>query len=177
VKYKRLSATTHRGSSIKDRPEIINSRERIGDWEGDTVRSSVGKSGLATCVDRKSKFLAAALLKKGTAELTNEAMEKALSKLPVHSVTLDNGSEFSGFKALEEALHTTIYFAEPYSPWQRGTNENTNGMLRFFFPKGTNFNAVSQQTLDYVIGLLNNRPRKCLGWLTPAQALSFNCCT
>lgn len=176
-KYARSSTTIHPENNIKDRPEIINSRGRVGDWEGDTVRSSVGKSCLATCVDRKSKFLAASLLKKGTIDLTNEAMKKALNGLPVHSITLDNGPEFAGYKALEDALHTTIFFADPYSPWQRGTNENTNGLLRFFFPKGTNFSTVSQQTLDYVVSLLNNRPRKCLGWLSPAQVLSFTCCT
>jgi IS30 family transposase len=177
TKYTRSSVTIHPGNSIKDRPEIINSRGRVGDWEGDTVHSSVGKSCLATCVDRKSRFLAASILKKGTIELTNEAMKIALNRHTVYSITLDNGPEFYGFKALEEALDTTIYFADPYSPWQRGTNENTNGLLRFFFPRGTNFSSVSQQTLDYVVGLLNNRPRKCLGWLSPAQVLSFACCT
>jgi IS30 family transposase len=176
-KYTHSSATIHPERCIKDRPDIINSRERVGDWEGDTVYSSVGKSSLITCVDRKSRYLVASLLNNRLSELTNEAMRKALRRMPVHSITLDNGPEFAGFKTMEELLHTTIFFADPYSPWQRGTNENTNGLIRFFFPKGTKFSAVSQQMLDYVVGLINNRPRKCLGWLSPAQVLSFTCCT
>jgi IS30 family transposase len=171
------TATIHPAHRIKDRPEIIDARGRIGDWEGDTMQCSSRKSSFVTCVDRRSKFLAASLLKDRTSEATNEAMRKALRGLPVHSITLDNGSEFARFKELEEALHTTIYFADPYSPWQRGTNENTNGLIRFFFPRGTDFANVSQQMLDYVVGLINNRPRKCLGWLTPAQAFSSACCT
>lgn len=176
-KYTRSSRAVHPEHSIKDRPDIINCRERVGDWEGDTVYSSVGNSCLVTCVDRKSRYLVASLLSNRLSELTNEAIQKTLHGLPVHSITLDNGSEFAGHKALEESLDTTVFFADPYSPWQRGTNENTNGLLRFFFPKGTNFNSVSQKTLDYVVGLLNDRPRKCLGWLSPAQVLSSACCT
>jgi IS30 family transposase len=84
----------------------------------------------------------------------------------VKSITLDNGSEFSEFRALEKELDTTVYFAEPHKPWQRGTNESTNDLLRFFFPKGTDFHAVTQQ-LDYVVKLINDRPRKCLNYQSP----------
>jgi transposase, IS30 family len=171
------SATIRPEHLIKDRPDIINTRERIGDWEGDTVYGAIGKGCLVSCVDRKSRFLTAALVDQRTSDLTNEAMQQALQRFPVHSITLDNGSEFAGFKKLEESLKTTIYFADPHSPWQRGTNENFNDLIRFFFPKGTNFHAVSQQTLDYVVGLINNRPRKCLGWLSPAQVFFSACCT
>lgn len=171
------SASIRPEHCIKDRPDIINARERIGDWEGDTVYGAIGKGCLVTCVDRKSRFLAASLLSQRTCDLTNEAMKDALQGLPVHSITLDNGSEFAGFKKLEESLKTTIYFADPHSPWQRGSNENINDLIRFYFPKGTNFHAVSQQLLDYVVGLINNRPRKCLGWLSPAEIVSSACCT
>lgn len=82
---------------------------------------------------------------------------------------MDNGSEFADFRKLEEELETKVYFAEPHKPWQRGTNENTNDMLRFFFPKGFDFRTITQDDLDFVVDLLNNRPRKCLGWRTPAE--------
>ena len=96
-------------------------------------------------------------------------MESLLSGIPVTSISLDNGSEFAQFKKLEESLHAPVYFAEPHKPWQRGTNENTNGLLRFFFPKGFNFHALSQRDLDVVLDLINKRPRKCLNWLSPFE--------
>lgn len=92
-----------------------------------------------------------------------------LKGLPVRSISLDNGSEFAEFRQLEKQLKTKVYFAEPHKPWQRGTNENTNDMLRFFFPKGFDFRTVSQDDVDFVVALLNNRPRKCLGWKSPAE--------
>lgn len=95
--------------------------------------------------------------------------------LPVESITLDNGSEFANFRHIEKALKTTIYFTDTHSPWQRGTNENINGLIRFFFPKGTDFKNVTLEKLNDVLALINNRPRKCLGWLSPVEFL--NCCT
>lgn len=154
---------------IPEWPEVIKQRARIGDWEGDTVYGGVGKGLLVTQVDRKSRFLCAALLPKREAVLTRETIVKMLRNLPVHSISLDNGSEFSDFRNLEKELQTQVYFAEPHKPWQRGTNENTNDMLRFFFPKGFDFRSVSQDDVDFVVHLLNNRPRKCLGWLTPTE--------
>jgi IS30 family transposase len=171
------TATIHPEHYIKDRQELINNRERLGDWEGDTVHGATGKGGIVTCADRKSRYLAASLLPDYRSDTTNKAMKQALKSLPVHSITLDNGSEFAEFKDLEEALHTTVYFAEPHSPWQRGTNENTNGLVRFFFPRGTNFLEISQVKLDQVLSLINNRPRKCLGWLSPAEIMFAKCCT
>ena len=91
--------------------------------------------------------------------------------LPVKSVSLDNGSEFSEFRKLEEHLHTLVYFAEPHKPWQRGTNENTNDIMRFFFPKGFDFRTVTDEDIQFVEDLINNRPRKCLGWKTPTEIL------
>lgn len=154
---------------IPEWSEEIKLRTRIGDWEGDTVYGGIGKGLLISQVDRKSRFLCAALLPKRDAELTRETIVKMLKAFPVESISLDNGSEFADFRKLEEELETKVYFAEPHKPWQRGTNENTNDMLRFFFPKGFDFRTITQDDLDFVVDLLNNRPRKCLGWRTPAE--------
>ena len=150
-------------------PDVIRNRQRLGDWEGDTVYGGVGKGLLVTQVDRKSRYLCAALLPKRDAVLTRQTIVKMLHGLPVCSISLDNGSEFSQFRELEAQLHTHVYFAEPHKPWQRGTNENTNDILRFFFPKGFDFHSITQEDVDAVVDLLNNRPRKCLDWATPSE--------
>ena len=153
-------------------PDEIRNRIRIGDWEGDTVYGGVGKGLLVSLVDRKSRYLRIGLLMKRTAEDTRKVIEKLLLGLPVKSVSLDNGSEFSEFRKLEEHLHTLVYFAEPHKPWQRGTNENTNDIVRFFFPKGFDFRTVTEEDVQIVEDLINNRPRKCLCWKTPAEVLA-----
>lgn len=153
-------------------PEEIRNRLRIGDWEGDTVYGGIGRGLLVTLVDRKSRYLKMGLLSARTAEGTRKVIEKLLRGLPVKSVSLDNGSEFSEFRKLEEHLHTLVYFAEPHKPWQRGTNENTNDIVRFFFPKGYDFGTVTDEDILSVENLINNRPRKCLGWKTPAEVLA-----
>ena len=154
---------------IPDWPEEIRNRIRIGDWEGDTVYGGIGKGLLVTLVDRKSRFLRMGFLANRTAAETRAVIEKLLVGLPVKSVSLDNGSEFSEFRKLEENLHTLVYFAEPHKPWQRGTNENMNDIVRFFFPKGFDFRSVTDEDIQFVEDLINNRPRKCLGWKTPAE--------
>ena len=154
---------------IPEWPEVIVNRSRLGDWEGDTVYGGINKGLLATLVDRKSRYLCAGLLSSRNADETETVMQTLLSGMPVKSVSLDNGSEFAQFKKLEEELKAPVYFAEPHKPWQRGTNENTNGLLRFFFPKGFNFHALSQRDLDVVLDLINKRPRKCLNWLSPFE--------
>jgi len=154
---------------IPDWSDEIKERVRIGDWEGDTMYGGVGKGLLVTQVDRKSRYLCAALLPKREAALTQKTIVKMLKGFPVKSISLDNGSEFSEFHELEKQLHTQVFFAQPHKPWQRGTNENTNGILRFFFPKGFDFHSITQDDVDEVVNLLNNRPRKCLAWLTPAE--------
>ena len=152
-------------------PQEIRNRIRIGDWEGDTVYGGVGKGLLVSLVDRKSRYLRIGLLMKRSAEDTKKVIEKLLCGLPVKSVSLDNGSEFSEFRKLEESLSTLVYFAEPHKPWQRGTNENTNDIIRFFFPKGFDFRTVTDDYIQLVENLINNRPRKCLGWKSPAEVL------
>ncbi len=128
-----------------------------------------GKGLAATYVDRKSRKLKAGLLSSRNAEETSNVTKRLLSDVPVHSISLDNGAEFAKFREIEQALHTEVYFAEPHKPWQRGTNENTNDILRFFFPKGCDFHSVTDEQLQKVVDLINNRPRKCLGWRTPNE--------
>ena len=161
--------TIHPDRIIPEWPEAIKKRLRIGDWEGDTVYGAVGKGLLVTLVDRKSRYLCSGLLQNRVAEETRKVIEKLLKELPINSISLDNGSEFSEFKQLETNLSTEVYFAEPHKPWQRGTNENTNDILRFFFPKGTNFLEVSDEELEAVLYLINTRPRKCLDWKSPFE--------
>lgn len=149
--------------------EDICKRSRSGDWEGDTVYGGVGKGLLVTMVDRKSRYLCSKRILKRTASDTEKAIVQALKGKPVESISLDNGSEFSEFHKLEADLHTLVYFAEPHKPWQRGTNENTNDLLRFFFPKGYDFRFLTDEVLQEVVALINTRPRKCLGWFSPAE--------
>lgn len=160
--------------TIPEWPEEISRRTRIGDWEGDTVYGGIGKGLLVTLVDRKSRFLRAGLLAKRDASLTKKILVDLLKDLPVKSISLDNGSEFSAFREIEAELNAPVYFAEPHKPWQRGTNENTNDILRFYYPKGCDFRLVSQKDLDDVVALINNRPKKCLGWKTPAEVFLSN---
>lgn len=173
--------TIHPEHRVNERPNEANERCRIGDWEGDTVYGAIGKGYLLTCVDRKSRYLVAAIAKDRTNDVINDAFISAFAsaeiKLPKHTLTLDNGSEFGGFRKLQNLLETTIYFADPHSPWQRGSNENINDLLRFFFPKGINFNSILSENVNYVLTLINNRPRKCLGWLSPIEFINKKCCT
>ena len=154
---------------IPEWPEEIRKRLRIGDWEGDTVYGGTGKGLLVSLVDRKSRYLCAGLLSSRDAEETNRVIVRLLAGKPHKSISLDNGSEFSRFRALENSLNTLVYFAEPHKPWQRGTNENMNDILRFFFPKGFDFRTITQKDVDTVVDLINHRPRKCLGWKSPAE--------
>lgn len=154
---------------IPEWPDAICNRIRIGDWEGDTVYGGVGKGLLVSLVDRKTRFLRIGLLERRSSDGTRLVIEKLLKGLPVKSVSLDNGSEFSEFRKLEESLSTLVYFAEPHKPWQRGTNENTNDIIRFFFPKGFDFRTVTDDDIQLVENIINNRPRKCLDWKTPAE--------
>ena len=158
-------ATIHPEHTIHERPDIVEKWMRLGDWEGDTVCGAKNKSCLVTQVDRVSKLLVAAISPNHTKEAVRAATRRAFELLPtdmpIHTITLDNGSEFADFKGIEQDLNTTIYFADPHSPWQRGLNENTNDIIRFFFPKGTDFSKVSEEQLLSVLSLINNRPRKC----------------
>lgn len=171
----------HPVHTIHERPEAAENKSRFGDFEGDTVYGGVGKGCVATFVDRKSKLLVAAIAQNREKETIRKAIKKAFSlmeySVPIKTITLDNGSEFADFLNIEKDLQTTIYFADPHSPWQRGLNENTNDILRFFYPKGTDFMKVSEEELKNVVHLINTKPRKCLGYLSPLEFLSKKCCT
>jgi transposase, IS30 family len=159
---------------IENRPEIVNSRSRYGDWESDTLEGAKGKGGLATHVERKSRYLVAARVKDKTSQTYTKQTSIAFREIPhryLKTMTADNGKEFSGFKHIEQNLGVKVYFADPYSAWQRATNENTNGLLRRYFPKGFDFNSVSNYLVNKVVNKLNNRPRKCLDYRTPREAL------
>ena len=158
--------------TVLEWPEEIAQRAVIGHFEGDSVLGKPGTGGILTFVDRASRYLFAAKIDSKAAEPTRKAIVKLLKDVKVRSITLDNGCEFAQFRQIEEKLDTLVYFAEPHKPWQRGTNENTNGLLRFFFPKGCDFRAVSQEALDSVVDLINSRPRKCLGWKTPKDVFT-----
>lgn len=157
---------------IDGRPDVINSRRRVGDFEGDTVVSSGKQGGVVTLVDRKSGYLLAGKLKDRTATRTRKKMERLLEPLPSdkrHSATFDNGKEFSDHEALSRRLKISVYFAHPYCSWERGTNENTNGLLRQYYPKGTDFADVSHQDLAKTVKSLNERPRKRHNYQTPSE--------
>lgn len=159
----------HPDRRIPEWTEEIKNRSRIGDWEGDTIYGGIGKGLIVTLVDRKSRFLKAGLLNSRNAEETREVIEEMLSGHAIYSISLDNGSEFSEFRKLEENIEAPVYFAEPHKPWQRGTNENTNDILRFFFPKGYDFHKLTQAQLDAIVDMINDRPRKCLNWKSPRE--------
>ena len=157
---------------ITERPAGAENRSRRGHWEGDTVEGAHKQSFLVTLVDRKSRLgLLGKAMNKSSATI-NALIDQMLGRLPEglrRTGTLDNGTEFSGFAQLEEQLGMTLYFAHPYSPWERGSNEQFNGLLRMFLPKGTDFRRVSDQRLAQIESMLNNRPRKCLKYRTPAE--------
>jgi IS30 family transposase len=163
---------------IDQRPEIINQRARLGDWEGDTVRGNGSSGHIITYVERKSGYLVAGKVEKATAENINAFTIKNFKKIPKAkrlSITYDNGSEFSGYDIIEQEIGIVAYFAWPYHSWERGTNENTNGLLRQFFPKKMRFDTVTQEYLDKVVRLINHRPRKRLNYLTPYEIFKKNC--
>ena len=158
--------------SIDERPDLVAKRARFGDWEGDTVEGAKGSGHITTHVERKSRYLLAARLANKTARATADAVTQAFRRVPRvlrHTLTLDNGKEFARFKEIEKGTGLTVYFADPYSAWQRGTNENTNGLLRRYFPKGSDFRNVTEEALASVVKKLNHRPRKCLNYQTPHE--------
>ena len=162
----------HPERRIPEWPEPIVKRLRVGDWEGDTVYGGIGKGLLVTLVDRKTRYLCARKIQSRDAGETRLAIRQMLKDLPVRSLSLDNGSEFAQFREIEEDLNAPIFFAEPHKPCQRGSNENMNGILRFFFPKGYNFHLLTDEQLQTVVDSINSRPRKCLSWCSPAEVLS-----
>jgi len=158
--------------SISQRPEVVAARQRFGDWEGDTIQGKPGSGCVATMVERKSRYLVAAKLEDKKAATLTEHCVKAFGPIPRRmrqTLTLDNGSEFANFKELEKKTRLAVYFADPYAAWQRGANENTNGLLRQYFRKGIDFREADEIDVAVAVRRLNNRPRKCLGYRTPHE--------
>jgi transposase, IS30 family len=158
--------------SIEERPEHINTRQNIGDWEGDTIVGKNHQGAIVTLVERKSGYV---LLQKSARDATSvsDGIVKAFSDCPIKhsSLTLDNGKEFSYHERFGACLNMRVYFAHPYSPWERGSNENTNGLIREYLPKRTDFTDLSAEDIITIQDDLNNRPRKKLGFLTPKEFL------
>ena len=166
---------------IQNRPQIAAERGRIGDWESDTIRGVDRHAGIATHVDRRTGYVVLAKVLGRSAAEYNQATVAAFARqswtLPTHTFTVDHGMEFAKFAALERAQQAQVYFADPHAPWQRGSNENTNGLLRQYFPKSRDLRFVSEAELQRIAVRLNARPRKRLGYQSPAilmaQAVAF----
>lgn len=158
--------------SIDDRPAIVNSKSRIGDWEGDLVIGKNHKYALVTLAERKSKRVKILKVTSKESIIVTNAICQMLKNEKVHTITFDNGKEFSGHEQIASKLGVNVYFAHPYSSWERGLNENTNGLIRQYFPKGSCFKGITSQDVIDVEKALNDRPRKGLGFMTPNQIYS-----
>jgi IS30 family transposase len=158
-------------TSIEDRPDIINNRERIGDLEGDLIIGKDHQGKALTLVDRVSLLVKIEKLESKNAEHVSEKTINSIKDIdmPVYSITFDNGLEFAAHEAITKATAAKIYFAHPYSSFERGTNENMNGLIRQYFPKKTNLSKIPLSEYEKVENLLNHRPRKKLGYLSPYE--------
>jgi len=173
---KRYGKAERRGTipnrlSIEDRPAIVETRSRIGDWEADTVIGKNHRQAIVSIVERKTGFTLIQKVERKTAQAVSQAMIGLLKpyRKKVRTITSDNGKEFAGHEEIAKKLKADFYFAHPYSSWERGTNENTNGLIRQYFPKNRDFTTITQQEIDTAMERLNNRPRKRLGFQTPNQ--------
>jgi transposase, IS30 family len=168
---KKIWKTAVKRNPISERPIIASEKVETGHFEGDTVESRNHKGGIATFVDIKSKFVIIRKVKDKSSEEMKHTIVNAFknSYEILKTITLDNGTEFALHDEISTELNTDIYFANPYSPWERGLNENTNGLIRRFYPKGTDFTEVTVSEIQRVQNLLNDRPRKTLGYKTPKQ--------
>jgi len=176
MRKKRYGGYDRRGQiknrvSIDERPEIVDERSRIGDWEVDTVIGRPGGVVLVTLAERKSRLSLIALAANKTAQAVRAALLRLLRPIvdQVHTLTYDNGKEFAYHESISEALNAPGFFAHPYHSWERGLNENTNGLIRQYLPKKMDFQPLVQADIQGIMKKLNNRPRKCLGFKTPNQ--------
>lgn len=159
---------------ISLRPEAVENRERFGDWEGDTIVGRAHRGVLLTLVERSTRLTKMISLPNRKAALICKEGIELLSHFKVQTITFDNGKEFAEHETMAKRLNTEIYFARPYHSWERGTNENTNGLIRQFYPKKMPLDKLDRQEVQKVEDLLNNRPRKVLGYLTPFEAMAKN---
>jgi IS30 family transposase len=160
---------------IEMRPPIVERKGRFGDWEGDTLDDASHCNAVVTLVERRSMFIALAAVEKRSTDLVCSAIVNALKRAPVpaHTLTLDNGAEFCAHERITQAIGTRCYFARPYAAWQRGLNENHNGLVRRYIPKRSSLAGYTQAELDFIADRLNNRPRKKLGYLTPLEFIDL----
>ena len=173
------------GKSIRKRDKSVYNRKEFGHWEADTVVSGQGKSKtcFATLAERKTRFYIAVKIPDRKGETMAKGVIEALKKLPkgaVKTITCDRGSEFANWREIEKGLNCQMYFTDPYCAWQKGTNENLNGLLREFYPKGRNLSRVSPKTLEKNLALINARPKKVLHYQKPVDLFNFfldKCCT
>ncbi|MCA1628708.1 MAG: IS30 family transposase [Acidobacteria bacterium] len=171
---KRYGSYSRRGQipnrvTIDQRPEVVAQKARLGDWEADTIIGQNHQQALVSMVERKSKLTRLAKVARNTAELVGHAMTTQLASLVVKTITSDNGREFAHHQHTAAQLKADFYFAHPYSSWERGLNENTNGLVRQYFPKKSEFSKITDRQLDKVVERLNNRPRQTLGYKTPNE--------
>ena len=160
---------------IAHRPEEIATRLVPGHWEGDFIKGAYNRSAVGTVVERKTRFVVLCKMDGCTAQAALEGFTRQMKKLPAflrESLTYDNGSEMACHAELSKRLKLDIWFCDPHAPWQRGSNENTNGLLRQFLPKGADLSQVSQTQLNDIARLMNGRPRKTLNWKTPEEAMA-----
>ena len=169
---KRVHERIHERVMIDDRPREVWLRRQVGHWEADTVRGPMKtKPCIMSVVERATHYLVARLLKERQANHLNRAMKSSFRQLPFKTVTVDNGMEFASHKKLQQQTGVAVYFAHEKCPWERGLNEQVNGLLRQFFPKGTDMGTVSAAQLRRAVSYLNHRPRKSLGYQTPSEAM------
>lgn len=161
---------------ISERPAAADGRGEPGHWEGDAVAGKAGGACLLTLVDRKDGFLVGGKCRRKTAKCIRDKMPRALEGQPLGSITLDRGKEFADHAWVTDEIGVEFYFALPHHPWQRGMNENTNGLLREYFPKGESLARVSEKRVQEVYDKFNRRPRKRLGYRTPYEAIAQKCC-
>jgi IS30 family transposase len=173
---KRYGSYSRRGQlknrvSIDQRPAIVESRIRLGDWELDTIIGKGHKQAIVSLTERKSRLTLIHKVERKTADNVTGAILRLLKPIAqrVHTLTSDNGKEFAGHESIAKVLAAQFFFAHPYSSWERGLNENTNGLIRQYFPKHRDFTTITQEEINQVMDKLNNRPRKCLGIKTPNQ--------
>lgn len=173
----RKSTKYEEAKSIDVRPEIVNKRARVGDWEGDLVLGGTRQGAILSLVERATCFTKLTLLKSKEAHLSRDAIIHSFKKLngPKYTLTLDRGSEFCDYKFIEKRSGVEVCFAHPYSSFERGTNENLNGLIRQYFPKKFDLTKIHKTSVKFVEWVLNNRPRKKLGYLTPFEAYYGYC--
>lgn len=159
--------------SIDERPAGVERRNRLRDWKGDTIIGKGRNGALLTMVDRKRLHVVIGRLSGKNAKALATELIKRCTELgaPMKTITFDNGLEFSDHERISKSLDVDIYFSHPYSSWERGANENTNGLIRQYFPKGMDLTTVTDKDIQFAMDRLNNRPRETLGWKTPNEVL------